>query len=263
MGCERIGNVPFASLIATMITFTGVGVFCGTLYRALTLIITNILEELFQFNVPWLEVIKIVFVIVAVIMGVFAIILLAFGYLSTGATRKNVYSGAKCIMGGRVSAAFFLIMTYLMNLAWLGIVGACVVPVVGYIMINSYCYEKVYNKAVGTVTVECFSLTRFGIYRNSTAAIGIGVPGREQLCAHTDLRLMCDKVAEAGPLFCVACAGAVLIVLGMIHFMIAIGANYTRIKISKELTEYRDAVDMEELDLHNSRGYLDKDSSSR
>ena len=33
--------------------------------------------------------------------------------------------------------------------------------------------------------------------------------------------------------------------------MICLAANYTRIKISKELTEYRDAVDMEELELNS------------
>ena len=39
-------------------------------------------------------------------MGCFAIILLVFGFLATGATRQNLYSGARCIMGGRVSAGF-------------------------------------------------------------------------------------------------------------------------------------------------------------
>ena len=33
--------------------------------------------------------------------------------------------------------------------------------------------------------------------------------------------------------------------------MICLAANYTRIKISKELTEYRDAVEMEELELNS------------
>ena len=39
-------------------------------------------------------------------MALFAVLLLVFGFLATGATRKNVYSGAKCIMGGRISAGF-------------------------------------------------------------------------------------------------------------------------------------------------------------
>ena len=43
---------------------------------------------------------------VAVVMGCFSLILLVFGFLATGATRQNLYSGAKGIMGGRISAAF-------------------------------------------------------------------------------------------------------------------------------------------------------------
>lgn len=53
-----------------------------------------------------LSVIQIVFIVVAVVMALFAIVLLVFGFLATGATRQNVYSGRKCIMGGRVSAGF-------------------------------------------------------------------------------------------------------------------------------------------------------------
>lgn len=41
--------------------------------------------------------------------------------------------------------------------------------------------------------------------------------------------------------------------------MTILSSNYTRIKISKELTDYRNAVDMEEIDLHsNGRGILDQ-----
>lgn len=37
-----------------------------------------------------------------------------------------------------------------------------------------------------------------------------------------------------------------------IIFLICLAANYTRIKISKELTQYRDAVEMEELDVNTN-----------
>ena len=57
-----------------------------------------------------LEIVQIMFVIIGVVMGVFTILLLVFGFLATGATRQNVYSGAKCIMGGRISAAFVSIL---------------------------------------------------------------------------------------------------------------------------------------------------------
>lgn len=50
---DKLGNCPFASLIATIIVFVGVGVFCGTLYRALQIIIINVMDRLFQFSVSW------------------------------------------------------------------------------------------------------------------------------------------------------------------------------------------------------------------
>ena len=53
-----------------------------------------------------LHTIQIFFTMVGVAMGFFSVMLLVFGFLATGATRQNIYSGTKCIMGGRVSAAF-------------------------------------------------------------------------------------------------------------------------------------------------------------
>ena len=53
-----------------------------------------------------LESLQILFIILAVVMGALSIMFLIFGILATGATRQNLYAGAKCIMGGRVSALF-------------------------------------------------------------------------------------------------------------------------------------------------------------
>jgi hypothetical protein len=50
--------------------------------------------------------IQIIFLIFGIVMGLFAIMLLTFGFLSTGLTRQHVYSGIRCIIGGRVSAIF-------------------------------------------------------------------------------------------------------------------------------------------------------------
>lgn len=53
---------------------------------------------------------KIGLLIAGVVMGCYGICLLVFGALATGSTRKNVYSGAKCILGGRCSAVFVSLM---------------------------------------------------------------------------------------------------------------------------------------------------------
>ena len=49
---------------------------------------------------------RIVLTMVAVLTAFVGVLLLVFGTLTTGATRRNVYSGAKCILGGRCSAIF-------------------------------------------------------------------------------------------------------------------------------------------------------------
>ncbi|XP_062586469.1 neuronal membrane glycoprotein M6-a-like [Saccostrea cucullata] len=256
---DKLGNWPFASLMATIIVFVGVGVFCGTLYRALQIIIINVMEGLFQFTVTWLSVVQIVFIVIAIVMALFSIVLLVFGFLATGATRQNVYSGKRCIMGGQVSAGFFMMMSFLLSLVWLVIVGVATIPVFLYIMLGSICNQEVYHNNYQTVAY-CFRLKHYGIYRNSTYPfLGVAAPGRDEICNPVELRVLCDRFAEAGPLFCVALAGAACIVIGMLLFMSTLSANYTRIKISKELTDYRNAVDMEEIDLHsNMKGIMDQ-----
>nr|KAG5692014.1 hypothetical protein BaRGS_027659 [Batillaria attramentaria] len=226
----------------------GAAVFCGTLYRALQLVIEGILIQLFEFTVGWLEIVQIMFIIIGAVMGLFTILLLVFGFLATGATRQNVYSGAKCIMGGRISAGFFIIISYLLSIAWLAIVCVTLIAVLMYLGVDAICEREIYSRTAQELQDEnyCFELQRFGIYR------GDNQEGTDQLCEHTKLRAMCNRVKEAGPLFCVAYGSAIVVLLGMIIFLICLAANYTRIKISKELTQYRDAVEMEELDVHSN-----------
>lgn len=245
---ECIGRTPFGSVLAFVLVIVGSGVFCGTLYRALQLVLEGILIQLFGFNVEWLETVQIMFIIVGAVMGLFTILLLIFGILATGATRQNVYSGAKCIMGGRISAGFFILISYLLSVVWLGVICVSMISVVVYLAVDGICEQEIYSKTAQELIDDnyCFRLQRFGIYRES------GQEGSKELCEHTELRTMCNRVTEAGPLFCVTFGAAVIVLLGMIIFLICLTANYTRIKISKELTQYRDAVEMEEMDVHSN-----------
>lgn len=67
-----------------------------------------------------LESIQIVFLMAAIVVGCYVAMLLIFGLLATSATRSNIYAGAKCIMGGRISAAFVSVLT-LFHLLCIGI----------------------------------------------------------------------------------------------------------------------------------------------
>ena len=53
-GCrDCFGRVPFGSLIAAILVCVGVGLFCGTLNRALHITIVQIFEGIFYYPVPW------------------------------------------------------------------------------------------------------------------------------------------------------------------------------------------------------------------
>lgn len=243
---ECLGRTPFGSLLAFLMVISGSAVFCGTLYRSLQLVIEGILVQLFGFTLQWLQVVQIMFVIVGVVMGVFTIILLIFGFLATGATRQNVYSGAKCIMGGRVSAGFFILISYILSMAWIVIICMSGIAAIMYASLASICQHEIYSHTADELDnlKYCFNLTRFGIYRPEGE-------GSDHICDHIILSTLCRRVTEAGPLILVTLGAAVIVLLGMMIFMICLTANYTRIKISKELTQYRDAVEMEELDVHS------------
>ncbi|CAG5118406.1 unnamed protein product, partial [Candidula unifasciata] len=246
-GCLRcLSHTPFASLVAAVLVIAGAGAFCGTSFRSLQIIIDGVFKELFGFTVNWLEILQKMLIVIGAIMAVFAIILLIFGFLATGATRSNIYSGAKCIMGGRITAAFFMVLSYLLAIGWLALFSVCVIPVLVYVAVTAICTNEIYSQSAEELTnmKYCFNLTRFGLYSMET--------GSDHVCGYSKLRSMCNKVAEAGPLFCVSFGGTALVVLGLIHFLVTLAANYTRIKISKELTEYRDAIETEELELHSS-----------
>jgi len=52
--CEDcLGRTPYASLIATTVMCIGVGLFCGTGFRALDITLNGIFEGLFKFHVSW------------------------------------------------------------------------------------------------------------------------------------------------------------------------------------------------------------------
>ena len=239
MARDCLGRIPFPSLIATIVCCLGVGLFCGFLARALVITLDRIFSELFNLFIPWLQVIFILFIVISVVMGIFALILLTFGFLATGATRENVYSGTKCIMGGRVSAGFFMILSYVLNLVWMVVTSFSAMPILIYIMLRSICLWEIENKEEAQLWGYCLNLTRFGIYVwNDTTVI-------QGICDPTQLGRFCQHTHDAGWAFIIAFIGSILVVCAMILFLNVLSSNYQKLKMTKELTEFREAVDME------------------
>lgn len=235
---------PWGSIVATVALCVGVGMFCGAGYQAVQIVIQGIFVGLFHFYVPWLESIEIGFFVFAIIMGLFAILLLTFGFLASSATRQNIYSGVKCIMGGRIAAFFFLVLTYVLNCAWIGVTSFCGLSIIIYIMLQSVCIVEVQHQRYQYIDTEwgyCLNLSRFGIYKNYTEGLDMNA-----LCDEQDLDDFCTYIEKAGPLFCVAFSGSFLIVLGLVAYTMTLGSNYSRIQTSKELTNYRKTIALDD-----------------
>lgn len=236
MAC--VSKIPWGTLLATIVVCLGVGLFCGAGYRATQTVNEGIFRGLFNFYIEWLQSVEIGFFVFAIFMGLFAILLMTFGFLASSATRDNLYSGVKCIMGGRISAFLFLALTYLLNGAWILITSFVGVMIVIYMMLYSVCSVEVQQRSYQFIDSEwefCLNLSRFGIYRNITYGMDTNA-----LCDESDLNDFCDYVNKAGPQFCIAFAGSFLIVLGLVMYIMELGANYSKIQTSKEITNYQE-----------------------
>lgn len=237
--CEDcLGRTPYASLIATITTCLGVGLFCGSGYRALDLTVNGIFNRLFNVTIPWLQNVQVIFLIFGISMGIYTVILLTFGFLSTGLTRENLFANFKSAIGGRVFAGLLMVFTYVLNMAWLGITFLCAMPIIIYVMVKSICQQEIVQRDFWFLDNYCLNLTRFGIYQNSSGTLVEG------LCDEIDLSQFCEYVYDAGPMYCFAYIGSFLIVLGLTVYLVSLSSNYQRIKSSRTLKEYRSYIDL-------------------
>jgi hypothetical protein len=161
-----VGRCPFASIIATVITICGTGVFCGCLYRALSITV-QMLTSAFKIEpeMEWLKIGQTIVIIVSTVMGSLAIILLIVGCLATGATRSQIYTGFRSRLGGRISTGFFAVVVYTLFLAWFIVTLLLVVPIIAYYILMKNCEIKtaqINNHSIQKLD-ECISLKNYGI----------------------------------------------------------------------------------------------------
>lgn len=99
-----MNRIPYATLIATIMCLIGVGIFCLTMYRGASLTII-MLDQVFYFRTRWIELVQILFVVIAVSMAALGFMILFVGCLATGSTRQKVYRAWQSRVGGRISCA--------------------------------------------------------------------------------------------------------------------------------------------------------------
>nr|XP_048717079.1 neuronal membrane glycoprotein M6-b isoform X4 [Caretta caretta] len=225
-----LGGVPYASLVATILCFSGVALFCGCGHVALTGTV-SILEQHFSTNSSdhalLSEVIQLMqYVIygIASFFFLYGIILLAEGFYTTSAV-KELHGEFKTTACGRCISGMFVFLTYVLGVAWLGVFGFSAVPVFMFYNIWSTCevIKSLQTNMTASGDQICVDVRQYGIIPWNA------VPGRacgpilENICNTNEFYMSYH-------LFIVACAGAGATVIALLIYMMATTYNYAVLK---------------------------------
>lgn len=253
MGCfecciKCLGGIPYASLIATILLYAGVALFCGCGHEALSGTV-NILQTYFEMArtagdtldvFTMIDIFKYVIYGIAAAFFVYGILLMVEGFFTTGAI-KDLYGDFKITTCGRCVSAWFIMLTYLFMLAWLGVTAFTSLPV--------YMYFNVWTICRNTTLVEganlCLDLRQFGI---------VTIGEEKKICTVSENFLrMCEstELNMTFHLFIVALAGAGAAVIAMVHYLMVLSANWAYVKDACRMQKYEDIKSKEEQELHD------------
>ncbi|KAK3930880.1 Neuronal membrane glycoprotein M6-b [Frankliniella fusca] len=229
-GCQDcLTRIPYATLIATIMCWVGVGVFCGTMYRGSTLS-ALMFEQVFHFHLRWLEAVQLVFVIIGACMGALGLMILFVGCLATGATRHKVYRTWRGRVGGRVSCAVFMGITYTLQFAWLLMLCFLVVVTLVYTTFWGLCSS---NRIAQEN--QCIDFHQFDfLFPENTPPADMEICGNEK-------KLFCkDYVERAEVMFILATVACLFVILSLMHYLMCLSANYAHIRDHEKFQELQD-----------------------
>uniref|UniRef100_A0A4W2EDY5 Neuronal membrane glycoprotein M6-a n=1 Tax=Bos indicus x Bos taurus TaxID=30522 RepID=A0A4W2EDY5_BOBOX len=221
-----LGGIPYASLIATILLYAGVALFCGCGHEALSGTV-NILQTYFEMArtagdtldvFTMIDIFKYVIYGIAAAFFVYGILLMVEGFFTTGAI-KDLYGDFKITTCGRCVSAWFIMLTYLFMLAWLGVTAFTSLPV--------YMYFNLWTICRNTTLVEganlCLDLRQFGI---------VTIGEEKKICTVSENFLrMCESTE--------------------VHYLMVLSANWAYVKDACRMQKYEDIKSKEEQELHD------------
>uniref|UniRef100_A0A5S6Q7B2 Neuronal membrane glycoprotein M6-b n=1 Tax=Trichuris muris TaxID=70415 RepID=A0A5S6Q7B2_TRIMR len=235
---DCLGRVPFASLIALTITWIGMAVFCAMTFRGVNASLQQ-MRAAFQAEFFWLNKVQLAFICAALIMFVFAAVLTVVGAFATGSTRNRMYYGWKARLGGRLSTALCLALTYIVFLCWLAVFSIVVVLCVVYVVLSQLC-----GAIPSYTSSDCLDLTILSPLFNDTYT------NQAWRVCGVALQQFCTLTESANSHYMVGYFASVAILLGLCHFMICLSANYAHIKDGFKYFELKEIQYVEENELN-------------
>uniref|UniRef100_A0A9J8DG79 Glycoprotein M6Bb n=2 Tax=Cyprinus carpio carpio TaxID=630221 RepID=A0A9J8DG79_CYPCA len=255
MGCfecciKCLGGVPYASLVAIILCFCGVALFCGCGHVALTGTLTILENHFSTITTDHATLTDIVQLMQYVIYGIasffflYGIILLAEGFYTSSAV-KELHSDFKTTVCGRCISGMFVFLTYILGIAWLGVFGFSAVPVFLFYNMRSTC-AAMSSPLTNLTSVDsiCVDVRQYGLIPWKAT------PGRA--CGST-LSDICNtsEFYLSYHLFIVACAGAGATVIALIHYLMILSANWAYLKDASHSLVYQDIRLKEERELQD------------
>lgn len=238
-----MSRIPYATLIATIMCTLGVIVFCGTLFKGASLSML-MFEQVFKVRLYWIDAIQMIFVIIGACMGALGCMILTVGCLATGATRRKVYRAWRSRVGGRISCGIFMVVTYILQIAWILMFAFLVVITFMFTIFCNMCENPRVKDLLDCIEFQQF----YFLFPKGT------LQDHMKVCGENDIKLFCgDYVDKAELMFILATAATVLIILSLIHYLMCLSANYAHIRDHEKFQELQDLHYLTDPDMGGSK----------
>ncbi|CAI4230843.1 unnamed protein product [Auanema sp. JU1783] len=225
-GC--LERVPYASLMATVMCGIGVILFSIMIAWGFNATAEQTRRTLKLDDWPWLDKVQIFFVVILILMIVFALFFLAVGFTATGSTREQMYKEKQAKCGGRCVLGFSMALTVALILSWIAIIMFLSAICFSYIVFHSICGDM-----VDFSETQCLDLSIFRplIDKFSKSTLKLCGGDAQQFCALT---------STARSWYIVGLVGSIIVLLGLCKFLAIHSANFSNIGNASRYVELRD-----------------------
>ncbi|KAF1384522.1 hypothetical protein EPR50_G00109460 [Perca flavescens] len=230
MGCydccmRCLGGVPYCSLVATLLCFSGIALFCGCGHQALTET-ERLIETYFARNLQdYITLAYIIQYFQYVIYGLasffflYCIVLLAEGFYTTSAA-KQTFGEFRSTMCGRCLSSSFIVMTYILAVLWLLVFAFSALPVYFFYNMDATCHTiDVLTETPASINQLCVDARQYGLLPWNA------VPGKacgmtlSTVCKTREYRMTYD-------LYIAAFAGAGITLLALLTYTVSTTYNF-------------------------------------
>ena len=163
-------------------------------------------------------------------MGAVSVLILVTSILATGDTRLEVYTTQRGRMGGRVATLFFIILSYVLLVAWLGMLLISLVVTTLYTVSWGVCSNTEVRAEDGQLD---FYVLNF-LFPPGSQRVNLVLEGP------LEIDLFCREFVErAEVMFVLATVSSIIVVMSLVHFLMALSANYAHIRGYDKFTDLK------------------------